>query len=110
MIIFHRGDKPPIWPEVMNPANTMWLYGTWIDQLADDEGILTVTWVLPAGFANNGQRDDVTITDQDECKQYAKSTGILLSTTLTDGRHEISCRITTTDSQTLESSFLLDIG
>jgi hypothetical protein len=109
MIVFHNGKKPPLYPEAIETGDSRWITVTWERELSDTEVINVSSWILPTGFSISTFMNNVSSQQKEGCKVYTKSIRVLLSTTAAQGRYEIGNTVSTSQSQTITNTFLIDV-
>lgn len=110
MAIKHLGRKAPDLPEAMHGDDHDTFWFSWTDKL-NGESITASLWTLPAGFSQEAESENGSVTD-DDGTVLEDANSITVSTTADPDRYYISNTITTdsTPPRTLTRGFYVTIA
>jgi hypothetical protein len=100
-VIAHDSQQIPTYPQAWDRADVDWIWFSWASVL-NGATILTSTWSLPDGWAEEDSETDQTVTV--DGTDYTHANGVLLSTTAARGTYLISNTVTLSGSRTLQRS------
>lgn len=107
MTITHTSRGTPTFEQHWDPDDVDWIWIGWQPYLGDAS--FTSTWILPADWTNNGEQADQSVVDLNG-RTITRANGVLLSTTLDNGTHTITNRVTLSDGRTLDRSVRIQIA
>lgn len=111
MILYHNGEESPFFREKVNPSDREPFWVSWAWKLGSDAFITYSEWILPDGFSMVEDFRGAIVAN--DCDEFTFSNGIVFSTTLTGGQHEIFNQVTYSykgDSFTLRRGFRFELG
>jgi hypothetical protein len=111
MILYHNGEESPFFREKVNPNDREPFWVSWGWKLGSDAFITNSEWVVPAGFSVVDEFRGAIVAN--DCDEFTFSNGVVFSTTLTDGQHEIFNKVTysyKSETFTLTRGFRIELG
>jgi len=111
MSIVHTGSEIPFDPVRFDPDGKEWITVGWDADIVRHGAIQqgSSEWKLPDVWTSLEEREDVAVTGDDGTAQ-AHANQVLVSTTQTTGRAEITNRVTFADGTIRERSYGLIVG
>lgn len=107
-MIEHDGTTIPKLAEPWDPDAVEWLTMAWDEDVSCHGAMTSSTWILPSGWVNEEEREDVPVTTCDNVS-YTNANQIRLSTTEITGTHVITNRATFIDLSSFDKSVKIKV-
>ena len=106
--MIHDGKSIPKDLNPWDPNASEWLTIVWDADVACKGNITSSSWLLPTGWTNLDEREDVPVLDCDSTA-YEHANQVLLSTTEVEGIFTFTNRVTFTDTTSLDRSVKIKV-